>query len=46
MSVFRLPETLCEALNGLAEVLAIEFEGKVMADCEAAEGDVLTEALG
>jgi len=46
LSVFRLPDTPCEALNGLAEVLAIEFKGDVTADCEAAKGDVLAEALG
>jgi hypothetical protein len=46
LSVFRPPETLCEALNGLAEVLAIEFEGDVTANWDVAEGDVLTKALG
>ncbi len=46
MSVFRLPETLCEALNGLPATFADEFAGTVTADWDVAEGDVLTKALG
>jgi hypothetical protein len=46
LSVFRLPETLCEALNGLPATFADKFAGDVTADWDTAEGDVLTEALG
>ena len=46
MSVFKLPETLCETLNGLPATLAAEFERGGMADWDTAEGEVLTEALG
>jgi hypothetical protein len=46
LNVFRLPETLCEALKGLPATFPDKFAGDVTADWDTAEGDVLTEALG